>query len=213
MIPQLRHQGAVVNILWGLLFLSALVAALEGWWSLAFVALASLGLAMAPVLLARRLDITLPLPLVVAITVFIVASILLGEVFEFYDRFWWWDIILHASSAIGFGLIGFVLVLMMFEGDRFAAPAWAVSLLSATIAITIGVFWEVFEFVMDQIFGFNMQKSGLLDTMSDLIVNVIGAGVAAWVGYLYLRTHERSFWTWPIDAFVRLNQRFFRKKR
>jgi len=47
---------------------------------------------------------------------------------------------------------------------------------------SIGALWEVFEFGMDQIFGMNMQKSGLVDTMGDLIVDAIGAGLAAMSG-------------------------------
>ena len=213
MPQQFRQQGHFVRSLWALLVLSAIAAAFEGRWSLAFVALATLALALAPLFLASRFDITLPLPFVAAITIFVIASIFMGEAFDFYERFWWWDIALHGSSAIGFGLIGFVFVLMMFEGDRFAAPPWALCLMAFGLAVTVGVCWEIFEFSMDRGFGMNMQKSGLLDTMEDLIVDVIGAGFASWLGYIYLRANDRSFWTWPIDRFVALNKRLFRKHR
>ncbi|PJI84306.1 hypothetical protein BC777_3848 [Yoonia maricola] len=213
MIQQLRQQSILVRSLWALLLLSAVAAAFEGRWSMVFVALATLGLSFAPILLANRLNITLPLPFVAATTVFVIASIFMGEAFDFYERVWWWDIALHGSSAIGFGLIGFVFVLMMFEGDRFAAPPWAMCLVAFALAVTVGACWEIFEFAMDQWFGLNMQKSGLMDTMGDLIVDVIGAGLASWLGYAYLRAKDRSFWTWPIDRFVALNKRLFRKHR
>jgi hypothetical protein len=213
MTLQLRQQSYLVRILWALLIASAIASAFEGRWSLMFVALVTLALALAPLVLASRFNITLPLPFVAAITLFVIASIFMGEAFDFYERVWWWDIALHASSAIGFGLIGFVFVLMMFEGDRFAAPPWAMCLMAFAIAVTVGACWEIFEFAMDQWFGFNMQKSGLLDTMEDLIVDVIGAGFASWLGYVYLRAKDRSFWTWPIDRFVALNKRLFRKHR
>ncbi|WP_342069527.1 hypothetical protein [Yoonia algicola] len=119
---QLRQQGYLVRGLWALLVLAAVGAAFEGRWALTFVALATLALAVAPLVLASRLDITLPLPFVAAATIFVIASVFMGEAFDFYERFWWWDIALHGSSAIGFGLVGFIFVLMMFEGDRFAAP-------------------------------------------------------------------------------------------
>lgn len=210
---QFHQQGRVVLGLWALLVVTALAAAYEGRWSLSFVAIATLGLAMAPVMLARRYNITLPLPFVAAITLFVIASIFMGEAFDFYERVWWWDIALHGSSAIGFGLIGFVFVLMMFEGDRFAAPQWAMCLMAFGIAVTVGAAWEIFEYSMDQWFGLNMQKSGLDDTMGDLIVDMLGAAFAVWLGYVYLRAKDRSFWTWPIDRFVALNKRLFRKHR
>lgn len=213
MLSHFQEQGYIVRGLWALLILSAIAAAFEGRWSLSFVALATLALAMAPVFLARRLDIRLPLPFVVAITLFVMASIFMGEAFDFYERVWWWDIALHGSSAIGFGLVGFVFVLMMFEGDRFAAPPWAMCLMAFGLAVTVGTCWEIFEFVMDQSFGLNMQKSGLQDTMGDLMVDVIGAAFSAWLGYVYLRAKDPSFWTWPIDRFVALNKRLFRKGR
>jgi len=213
MFQQFRQQSILVHILWALLLAAAGAAALEGRWSLSFVALATLALALAPIVMASRLDVTLPMPFVVATTVFVIASIFMGEAFDFYERVWWWDIALHGLSAIGFGLIGFVFVLTMFEGDRFAAPPWALCLLAFGLAITVGVFWEIFEFLMDLWFGFNMQKSGLSDTMGDMIVDVIGAGLATWAGYAYLHARGRKIWTWPIDQFVSLNKRLFRKDR
>lgn len=213
MLSQVRQQGYLVQFIWALLLLSALASAIEGRLSMTFVALATLVLSVAPVVLANRLDITLPIPFVASVTLFVVASIFMGEAFDFYERVWWWDLALHGSSAIGFGLVGFIFVLMMFEGDRFAAPPWAMCLMAFGLAVTVGASWEIFEFLMDQWFGLNMQKSGLTDTMEDLIVDVIGAGFASWLGYVYLRAKDRSFWTWPIDRFVALNKRLFRKHR
>lgn len=213
MFSHFEGQGYFVYGLWALLLLSAIAAAFEARWPLSFVALATLALALAPVILARRFDITLPVPFVAAITLFVIASIFMGEAFEFYERVWWWDIALHASSAIGFGLLGFVFVLMMFKGDRFAAPPWAMCLMAFGLAVTVGSCWEIFEFAMDQVFSLNMQKSGLQDTMGDLIVNVMGAAFASWLGYVYLRAKDPSFWTWPINRFVALNKRLFRKHR
>jgi hypothetical protein len=213
MLSQIRRQGYLVQFIWVLLLLSAFASAVEGRLSMTFVALATLALSVAPVVLANRLDITLPIPFVAAVTLFVVASIFMGEAFDFYERVWWWDIALHGSSAIGFGLVGFIFVLMMFEGNRFAAPPGALCLMAFGLAVTVGACWEIFEFLMDQSFGLNMQKSGLQDTMEDLIVDVIGAGFASWLGYAYLRSKDRSFWTWPIDRFVALNKRLFRKSK
>jgi uncharacterized membrane protein YjdF len=58
-----------------------------------------------------------------------------------------------------------------------------VALFAFVFAIALGTLWEIFEFAMDQIFGLEMQKpmfgdpSGLTDTMWDMIVNAIGAGI------------------------------------
>ena len=114
---------------------------------------------------------------------------------------------------MGFGLIGFIFVFILFEGDKYAAPHWALALIAFCIAITIGTLWEVFEFAMDQVFGMNMQKSGLIDTMWDLIVDIIGAGVGAASGYGYLKGRSRHGLPGMISEFVAKNRRLFRRKK
>lgn len=137
----------------------------------------------------------------------------MGEAFDFYERVWWWDIALHASSALGFGMIGFLFVFMLFEGDRFAAPPSALALITFCFAMTVGATWEVFEFGMDHIFGLNMQKSGLNDTMGDIIVDAGGAGLAAITGYFYLRGSSRGFLAVAISQFVERNKRLYQKSK
>ena len=67
----------------------------------------------------------------------------------------------------------------------------------------------IFEFGVDQILGFNMQKSGLVDTMWDLIVDSIGAFFASLLGFLYLKGEKRFSVAVLIERFVRDNPRFF----
>jgi len=69
--------------------------------------------------------------------------------------------------------------------------------------------WEIFEFVADSAFGLNMQKSGLVDTMWDLIVDCLGAASIAGLGYGYMRTGTESFLERWIRTFVRNNPRLF----
>lgn len=182
-------------------------------WELAFVALATLMLSLAPVWVARWADVHVPPSFILAVVIFVGATLFLGEVFDFYERFWWWDIAMHATSAVAFGLIGFVLVFIMFQGDRYAAPPVAVAFFAFCFAVFIGTGWEIFEFTMDRLFGFNMQKSGLADTMGDLIVNMAGALVGAATGFAYLKGQARGGLAGLIDEFVERNPRFFRRLR
>ncbi|MCB2159043.1 MAG: hypothetical protein KDD95_11630, partial [Rhodobacteraceae bacterium] len=174
---------------------------------------ATFGLSILPVVASRRFGIRLPVRFFAWIVVFVFGTIFLGEAFDFYTRYWWWDVILHAGSAVGFGLAGFLFVFMLFEGDRYAAPAWAVAFISFCFALSIGTLWEIFEFAMDQIFGLNMQKSGLIDTMWDLIVDTLGASIGAIAGLSYLKGQELGGLTAAIREFVAANRRFFRKRR
>ena len=210
---QLKNQSIIVLGMWALLLVSLLVAMGLGRWSLAFVSLATFLLSVAPSLLAFRYSITLPVPFVIAIIAYLFASIFLGEAFDFYERLWWWDLALHGFSAVGFGLTGFLFTLMLFEGDRYAAPHGALAFISFCIAMTVGATWEVFEFSMDQVFGLNMQKSGLDDTISDLVLNGFGALLASVSGYYYLRGSKTGILTRVIFQFVAANRRLFRKSK
>ncbi len=209
--PRLRRR--VIASIWAVFAALALAAIFLGRPTLAGVAFLSLILSIAPVILARHLQIVLPLPFVLALAGFLTASLLLGEAFDMYERVWWWDIALHGAAAIGLGMAGFLFVLMLFEGDRFAAPIWALTLIAACIAVTFGVLWEVFEFAMDRTFGLSMQKSGLPDTMGDLVADFVGSILGALSGALYLTGRKLGLATALIGQFVRINRRHFRKRR
>lgn len=209
----LKDSSPVMLVIWTLLLAGVLIALVFAQWSLAFVSLATLVLALVPPMLASRWSLKLPLPFLLATTLFIFASVFLGEALEFYDRFWWWDIALHAFSSIGFGLLGFLFVFMLFEGDRFAAPPSAVAFITFCMAMTIGSIWEIFEFLMDQSFGLNMQKSGLLDTMGDLIINGLGGAVASLTGYLYLKRDSAGYLGHGLTQFITLNKRLYQKSK
>jgi hypothetical protein len=208
-----RKQSLLTRAIWAALVLVAAEALITGRLSLAFIALLTLGLSMVPVYVARWAEVEVPPGFMLAVVAFVGGTIFLGEVFDFYNRFWWWDIAMHGGSAIGFGLTGFVLVFMMFQGDRFAAPPSAIAFFAFCFALAIGAMWEVFEFAMDQSFGTNMQKSGLDDTMGDLIVDMGGALIGAGSGYAYLRGRALGGLTGTIEYFVSRNPRLFRKWR
>lgn len=208
-----REEPYVTLAIWAILIVAAVAAVILQRWSVAFVSVSVIVLTMLPEIFVSRYRIRLPAPFLAAISIFAFATLFLGEVFDFYERFWWWDIALHGGSAVGFGLIGFLFVFLLFEGDRYAAPPIAMAFIAFCFAMTTGALWEIFEFGMDQTFGLNMQKSGLMDTMGDLIVNAFGGIVGAGSGFLYLKGREAGGLADLIGQFVALNRRFFRKLR
>lgn len=76
-------------------------------------------------------------------------------------------------------------------------------------AVMIGAVWEIWEFTLDQLFGLNTQKSGLVDTMWDLIVDAGGAIIGAGAGWAYLKGRQNGPLTNAIHAFIDKNRRLF----
>ena len=120
---------------------------------------------------------------------------------------------LHTGSGFLLGIFGFLLVYVLNERpdiDLHMRPRF-VALFAFMFAVGMGALWEIFEFGMDQLFGLNMQKSGLVDTMWDLIVEVVGAAVTALLGWVYMRAAGNdSFLEQWIEAFVHANPRIFK---
>jgi uncharacterized membrane protein YjdF len=83
-----------------------------------------------------------------------------------------------------------------------------VALFSFTFAVTLGVIWEIMEFSCDALIGSTHQKwdlpdtemimgkpyqgSGLRDTMSDLIVDSIGAFITSLITYYLYKNQKKK---------------------
>jgi len=208
------NQSLVVYIIWVLLIGGAAFFAIhERHWESLFVTVLIFALTFAPLLFQRFYQVKIPVFFTSAIIVFTYLTLFLGEIGNFYERLWWWDVLMHGGAAIGFGLIGFVIILMLFRGNKYAAPPIALAWFAFCYAMTIGVLWEIFEFGMDELFGQNMQKSGLADTMYDLIVNTLGAFIGSAAGFFYLKGRWFGGLAKLIRQFVETNQDLFDKEK
>lgn len=182
---QLYVSYALQFILLGQMVLSLL----QQNWLPFFLAGGILLLTLVPTVIRRSYEVYLPLEFDLITILFIFASLFLGEIRSYYERFWWWDALLHTASGLVMGILGFALVYVLNRERRteLTMSPFFIGLFSFSFAMTIGVVWEIFEFAMDSFFGMNMQKSGLVDTMGDLIVNTVGALVSSVAGYFYVR--------------------------
>ncbi len=214
-----------------------------------FTCILTLVLFSMPAFLDRKLKITLPNTLEVAIILFIFAAEILGEIRGFYLRYRWWDTMLHASNGFLMAAIGLSLIDIFNRSEvfKFELSPFFVSLVAFCFSMTIGVAWEFFEFAMDIFAGTDMQKDtilqtiatvdlhpakknipvvvegienivvqgknllingaqtqdyalslggyldiGLIDTMSDLFVNFIGAVIFSIIDFFYIKNRGKG---------------------
>ncbi len=214
-INQRLHRRVTAALQIALLIGIALEVAAGQWLNVATTT-AVLGLTLLPLRMSRRFNVFIPPELEVLALIFVFAALFLGEVRGYYVRFWWWDLVLHSASGFLLGIVGFLLVHVLNEKEDLELhmkPRF-VALFAFMFALGLGALWEIFEFGMDSIFGYNMQKSGLNDTMWDLIVDAVGALVIAVLGYGYLRNARNvSFLERWIDRFIQSNRRLFEGSR
>ena len=199
----------IISILLQLAILTVgVVSLLKGQWLVTFTGLVALTITFGPAFIERQFNVHIPIEFNLATCVFLWLSYGLGGVSQFYQKIWWWDLMLHSFSALVMSLIGFLLIYMFHMTNRVDTKPIFVAITSFGFAVTLGTLWEVFEFLMDWAFSFNMQKSGLFDTMTNLLVDVAGAILAAFMGYKYVKGEDSLLANDVIRHFLHKNPRF-----
>lgn len=213
--PARRAHMLILAILQSVMAIQFVLLILrEDWPQAAFVG-GVMALTLAPVLF--RMPVEIPSEIQIVAILFVFASLFLGEVHDYYQRFWWWDAALHTTSGLLLGLLGFMFVYILNEDahvDIHMPPSF-VALFAFFFAVALGGIWEIFEFAMDETFGTNMQPatandpSGLTDTIQDLIVDTLGAAIVSLFGWRYLaraRTSRVDNWA---KRFIQRNPQIF----
>src|SRR6056297_3170614 len=97
--------------------IALVIEILVGRWTPFFASILAFFLTFLPAIIENNYKISLPSEFEILIIIFIYASIFLGEVRGYYTRFWWWDAILHWTSGMILGLIGFIILFVLFKND------------------------------------------------------------------------------------------------
>lgn len=194
------------------------VFTLRGEWEQAFFSAVTLVLTLLPAFVSRRYRVHIPPEFQLITVLFVFLAEYLGTVRGLFDRFWWWDMVLHASSGFLLGIVGFIVLFLLNRTDRLPRGMRPVFLcfFGFTFSVTIGVLWEIYEFTVDQLIpGMNAQstETGVKDTMHDLIVNMVGALTVSLMGWVYLRAGRNSFIVDAIRKFTDRNPHLFGKGR
>jgi uncharacterized membrane protein YjdF len=212
-----RFHKRFTRGLQGIIVVGLAAEVYEAQWQNVAITFGILLLTVLPSLFARKMEIHIPAEFELLTIAFIFASVFLGETRDYYERFWWWDIALHTTSGGLLGIFGFLLVYVMNANPRIGMnlrPGF-VAFFAFCFSLSMGALWGIFEFAMDQLFGFNMQKpmlgdpSGLTDTMWDLIVDALGALAISVMGYCYMRRGMESVIERWIQKFIVGNPRLF----
>ncbi len=130
-------------------------------------------------------DIAIPafLDLIMTLAIFLH---IFGMEFGIYDKFYYYDAILHTFSSM---VLATLVIVSLFVIERnYSKIRMSINLIALFTIFTtmaLGVVWEIGEFLMDQFLGTATQPD-LYDTMMDLILDTLGAIIVAVVFALAL---------------------------
>jgi hypothetical protein len=186
----------------------------QEWQNAVFITLVFLS-TYVPTIIKAKYRLYFPIEFDLFIVSFIFLSLFLGNIHSYYYKFWWWDLYLHTEAGFLSGIFGFIMIYILNaqKNIKIHMKAGFMSVFSYCFAVTLGVTWEIFEFTMDSFTGTNLQRSGIVDTMGDLIVVSIGAAAIAIIGYFWMTNKRKSFlFDRSISKFIKQNQHLFKTK-
>jgi uncharacterized membrane protein YjdF len=207
------------------LILAAIFSIWEKNWLNLFTTVITITLFLIVQLFQDKYNFKLHSELQITVLLFIYASVFLGGVADFYNRFSWFDSLLHTVSGLGLGFLGFIILYSLYKTGKMKTSPFLVSFFAFCFALSLGVLWEIFEFLMDEMFDSDMQKArnleyvygyfetrlGLLDTMKDLMLDALGALTASTIGYLYLKGGDFKIFKKLISNVEESNPHYFEK--
>ncbi len=143
-------------------------------------------------------------PILEEIRTFTIIQISLHSVFgvwlEFYNKFEIYDFILHITGGMWLVFLIFPLVIgieLLSADSKSPFFSFKIIIITLTIVTTLGVFWEIGEFISDLIFrnypGYRLaQENSLFDTMTDFVANLVGTITGLGVFWMTLKKLHKS---------------------
>ncbi len=154
-------------------------SAMNGLWENVFICLLVLFLFLLPSLLSNRFGISFPSGLQIVILIHIFACEILGELGCYYVRYPHWDTITHTVWGFLCAAIGYAMVDLLNRNDRThfqLSPAF-LAVVAFCFSMTIGVFWEFFEFAADRMLLWDMQKDTVITQFSSALLDPTNSNV------------------------------------
>ena len=122
-----------------------------------------------------------------AFLVFLFIAQIIGIIFSLYWRFPWLDNIMHfwGGGAVAMGMIWWTFYSAKVSASTKNLPKFYITIIILGFTALVGIFWEFYELIVDKFITKNnyislLQQGGLLDTLKDLFVDLLGGAVAVW---------------------------------
>ena len=205
------RQWTVTQALWLLLAMLTGFALASEWGTgeryQTWIAASALGLALLPAAIEGLTQIRLPRGLVLGVGAYTVATIILGEMTDFYQRYAWWDVAMHALAGATLTAMGLVIALTFLARNGGGGGVTLPIAFAAFFTLGIGALWELFEYSLDARFGFSTQNESLDDTMHDMAHAALSGLPVLVLGTLHLLGRPTGWFGRAVDKAVAENVR------
>lgn len=134
---------------------------------------------------------------------FIMISMYLGNILNFYTYIPSYDKILHLASGVIIGFVSIVIYAYFTKGYIDKLNPMFIVFFSITFTIACAGTWEIWEFTTDRLFGLQSQCNSLVDTMTDIICGTIGGLISLiWI-YIFAKRGKNKIIKMIIDEITK----------
>ena len=202
------RQWAATHALWAALaaLLVAVAATARGDHHDTWIAASALGLAVLPAAVEGLTQIRVPRGFVLGVGLYVVATVILGELTDFYQRFAWWDVAMHALAGATLAAMGLAIALTLLARHDARAGATLPVAFAAFFVLGVSAAWELFEYALDARFGFSTQNASLPDTMNDMALAALSAVPILALGARHATGRRTGAFGRALDDTVRENR-------
>jgi len=120
-----------------------------------------------------------------SLIIFIAVANWVANKFALYWRIWWLDMAMHFLGGLWVGATGLVIYYLFRRKHEhvFTLQLKQIFIIAILFSAVVGVGWEVFEFGLDRFLAAGLQ-GGIADTASDLLMDIIGSIVGAYLFFI-----------------------------
>ncbi|MBQ3494606.1 MAG: hypothetical protein IJA69_04240 [Clostridia bacterium] len=143
-------------------------------------------------------------------------SFFLGMFFDLYNKYFIVSLLMNGVSGALLAFFAMTILRSLFKDKQISAKV--IFLFSLLVAIALSACWEMFEYICDVIFDMNYQNyldsnnvpfvgnHALLDTMTDIIANFVGAILASLASALVYKKYPNYINSFAIEKIVEEKQ-------
>jgi len=210
---EFSFRGFILNFIRLMLVLSVIVAIFQDRDLVLLIALLGILVTFIPWCCRTFLGFNFSSDVEVISLLFIYGFLIFWGVKGFEEGIWWWGVLMGFGSAIILGFVGLNILCFMNKEGIIEAGNFTISVFTFFFAFSLGGLWEIFEFLVDLLFGFGLSGGEFIGLMFSLISNAVGAIFVSFLGYYYLKSGKQSLVSFFIEGALKRNMKYFKSKK